>query len=102
MSKNVLRKRVSSKSLSRAHLGQIEVLKVLYQRNLEDSDGPLSVDQIVSCSKLTDDKEVRRHLLILEGQKLVSPFPEGDFTSEMWKITNDGARAAKTITKALV
>lgn len=43
----------------------------------------------------SDEKEVQRSLYILEGHKFVTPFPEGDFTSKTWQITETGMRALK-------
>ena len=62
----------------------------------------LEISEIAEKSGLSDEREVQRYLLILEGQKLVSPFPEGDFTSSRWYITTEGIRAIRTITGSVV
>ena len=48
-------------------------------------------------SGIRDEKETQRFLFILEGQKLVSPFPEGDFTSKIWQITSHGVQTLRQI-----
>jgi hypothetical protein len=52
-------------------------------------------------SGLADEKETQRFLFILEGQKLVTPFPEGDFTSKIWQITNQGMQTLKQISSTM-
>ena len=91
------------KVISDSYLHQISVLKTL------SVDTPpvtthalrqLQISEIAERSGLKDEKEVLRYLYILEGQKLVSPHPQGDFTSRMWCITTDGVRALKTISQS--
>jgi hypothetical protein len=91
MSKNA-KKRVSETVLS-----QITVLKTLSKDPTGKNPVGLSmeIDRIIEKSGLGDEKEVLRYLYILEGQKLVNPVPEGDFTSKIWKITSEGLRALK-------
>ena len=57
----------------------------------------LLLSEILERSGIDDEKEVQRYLYILEGQKLVTPMPEGDFTSKNWQITRDGVRILKLI-----
>lgn len=57
----------------------------------------LQISEIAELSGLRDEKETQRYLFILEGQKLVSPFPDGDFTSKVWQITNQGVQTLKHI-----
>ncbi len=61
----------------------------------------LEISEIAERSGLDDEKEVLRSLYILEGAKFVSPNPVGDFTSKIWRITDDGVRAFQTITAEL-
>lgn len=53
------------------------------------------ITEIVSGTGIRDSDEVLRALYTLEGKSLVSPFPEGDFTSNQWKITNFGLKALR-------
>jgi hypothetical protein len=55
------------------------------------------IEEINVNSGLNDEKETQRYLFILEGQKLVSPYPEGDFTSKTWYITKRGLEAVKLV-----
>ncbi len=58
------------------------------------------IQEIAELCGLKDEKEVQRYLFILEGQKYVSPSPQGDFTSKVWQITSEGARVLKDINKS--
>lgn len=98
MSKETQQKR----TLSESHVNQINVLRALYQTQIEAIDGNTRhyhIHEIAQMSGLRDEKETQRYLFILEGQKLVSPSPEGDFTSRVWHITRQGMKAVKVITK---
>lgn len=61
----------------------------------------LDVDQVAELSGLGDDKEALRFLYILEGHKLVSPFPKGDFTSKTWQITEEGLKVWASISSEM-
>jgi hypothetical protein len=96
------------KTVSDAHLNQISVLKALApdkhistETTLGQSPKQFQIEEIVERSGLKDEKEVQRYLYILEGQKLVAPYPAGDFTSRSWHITREGQRAVKVISKAM-
>lgn len=56
----------------------------------------LLINEIIERSGL-DERDVQRSLYILEGQKLVCPLPEGDFTSKHWQLTTDGTKILKLI-----
>jgi hypothetical protein len=88
------------KVISESYAHQINVLKTL------SADGtcppPRQLSEIAERSGLKDEKEVLRYLYILEGQKLVSPQPEGDFTSKTWCITKDGVRALGLVSQSTV
>ena len=95
--------------LSDSHQRQIKVLKTLKGESeqpvaigntalaLSADSRHFNINEIAEMSGLQDEKEVQRYLFILEGQKLVAPFPEGDFTSKTWHITSNGVKALKTI-----
>ena len=60
----------------------------------------LQIEQIAQRSGMRDEKEIQRYLYIMEGQKLVSPFPEGDFTSKTWYVTSHGMKTLKMIARS--
>ena len=96
---NVKPKRKSS--LDDSHLNQIIILKSIcaltFSKSTADISAGCQINEIAARSGLKDEKEVLRYLFILEGQKLVAPCPDGDFTSKYWKITKDGVEAVRSI-----
>ena len=90
-----------AKGLSESHRNQIQVLRLLSGTNGRQSSQQYEITDIARMSGVKDEKEVQRYLLILEGQKLVSPFPEGDFTSRRWQITSQGMQAMKKIARTI-
>ena len=94
----------ASRTLSESHKYQIQVLRSLCaeeQQKRLNAARQYELSEIAVMSGLDDEKEVQRYLLILEGQKLVSPFPEGDFTSRRWQITTAGLKAMKRINRSV-
>ena len=90
------------KRLSPSSLSQIQILSALSQApGNTDEPRKLQINEIAERSGLKDEKETQRFLFILEGQKLVSPYPAGDFTSKLWTITNQGVQTLKQITSAM-
>jgi len=88
----------SQRKLSCSHNNQISVLRTLsYKGFTHTPPRQFQINEIAELSGVCDEKEVQRYLFILEGQKLVAPFPEGDFTSKVWHITKVGQRALRTI-----
>jgi hypothetical protein len=92
------------KRLSPSSVSQIQILNALAPHQAITAIEPrrLQIDEIAEISGLRDEKETQRFLFILEGQKLVSPFPEGDFTSKTWQITNQGVQTLKQISAVMV
>ncbi|MBN8550581.1 MAG: hypothetical protein J0M12_14795 [Deltaproteobacteria bacterium] len=92
------------KNVSESYLNQITVLKTLSREPVAaiNNPRPYQLAEIAELSGLRDEREVQRYLFILEGQKLVSPHPAGDFTSKTWQITRDGMRALKVIQRSAV
>jgi len=89
------------KVLSDSSVQQINILKVLSRQSATTaSGGQYHINEIASRSGLNDERETQRCLYILEGQKLVTPLPPGDFTSKTWQITQDGLRALSTIARS--
>ncbi len=88
-----------TKNISESYLNQITVLRTLSKDTPPTNPRLFQLNEIAELSGLRDEREVQRYLFILEGQKLVAPHPEGDFTSKTWQITRDGIRALRVIQK---
>ncbi|MEY4700161.1 MAG: hypothetical protein RL326_348 [Pseudomonadota bacterium] len=91
------------KRLSPSSVSQIQILNALAPVSAGAVAEPrrLDINEIAERSGLRDEKETQRFLFILEGQKLVTPFPEGDFTSKIWQITNQGVQTLRHISSAM-
>ena len=96
----------SQKSMAVTAVKQIAVLKSLSHSDRagvvpQSSDSPkhFEISEIAQMSGIKDERETQRYLYILEGQKLVSPYPPKDFTSTRWHITKEGMHAVKLISK---
>jgi len=91
------------KRLSPSSVSQIQILNALAPVSAGAPTEPrrLDINEIAERSGLRDEKETQRFLFILEGQKLVTPFPEGDFTSKIWQITNQGVQTLRHISSAM-
>jgi DNA-binding IclR family transcriptional regulator len=92
-----------NKRLSPSSISQIQILNALANGATGGSNEPrrLEITEIAERSGLRDEKETQRFLFILEGQKLVSPFPEGDFTSKIWQITSQGVQTLRQISSVM-
>jgi len=89
------------KVLSDSYVQQINILKVMSREAAATrSRKEFHINEIAAQSGLLDERETQRCLYILEGQKLVTPLPPGDFTSKTWQITKDGLRALSTIARS--
>jgi len=91
------------KRLSPSSVSQIQILNALapVEKVTHIEPKRLQIGEIAEISGLRDEKETQRFLFILEGQKLVSPFPEGDFTSKTWQITTHGVQTLRQISTAI-
>lgn len=91
------------KRLSPSSVSQIQILNALASCLSPGASEPkrLEITEIAQRSGLVDEKETQRFLFILEGQKLVTPFPEGDFTSKLWQITTQGVQTLRQISSAM-
>lgn len=89
--------------LSQSSVNQIQILHALADSQQNNVGAPprLEILEITEKSGLADEKETQRFLFILEGQKLVAPFPEGDFTSKVWQITQQGRQTLQQISTAM-
>lgn len=93
----------TSRTLSEAHKRQIEILQVMAEHiSVAGQVRQFEINELCTLSTIKDEKEMTRYLLILEGQKLVSPYPEGNFTSSRWILTKEGARAIRVFTRPTV
>lgn len=93
----------AKKKINDTYVNQINVLRILSQQGIIDSDPrPFQINEIADLSGLKDERETQRYLFILEGQKLVAPFPAGDFTSSAWHITKQGLKTLRSISQAMV
>lgn len=89
------------KRLTPSSMSQIQILNALAPHSTPTPEPRrLQITEIAQISGLVDEKETQRFLFILEGQKLVSPFPEGDFTSKVWQITNQGVQTLRHISSS--
>jgi hypothetical protein len=83
-------------------MSQIQILSALAPNSAPTPEPlRLQINEIAELSGLRDEKETQRFLFILEGQKLVSPFPEGDFTSKTWQITSQGVQTLRHISSSI-
>jgi len=89
-----------SRILGEGYVQQFNVLRALSKNG--GASRPVHINEIAEQAGLGDEREIQRCLYILEGQKLVTPQPEGDFTSKIWQITKDGVRALHVIQTATV
>ena len=106
MTERLIVKNSNSKNkplVNETHRQQISVLRILSGDIPAISNEPkaLQIDEIAELGGL-DERETQRYLFILEGQKLVSPQPVGDFTSKTWQITRNGIRALKTFERSTI
>lgn len=92
--------KAAKKAISDSHQHQIRILRILSHPGIESR--MFQLNEIVELSGMRDEKEVQRYLYILEGQKLVSPHPAGDFTSKTWHVTREGLKAWRIISKSPV
>lgn len=94
-------KRGFVRNLSDNHIKQISILQALSKEPATTTANPRQYhfNEIARHSGLSDEKELQRCLFILEGQKLVEPYPAGDFTSKTWHITRRGLKAIKSISE---
>ncbi len=92
----------SNKRISDSHKNQIKMLRALSANVVTAPAKALQITEIAQAIGINDEREIQRNLFILEGQKLVSPLPAGDFTSRTWSITNEGLRAVKVIENSSV
>jgi len=92
----------SLRHLNESYIHQIHVLKAICGAAITGGKSkPFDISEVAEMSGLKDDKETLRYLYILEGHKLVTPFPIGDFTSKTWQVTEEGVKAWKQISSEL-
>lgn len=91
--------RRDKKQNDKALFSQIEysVLKCLSTKRRAPSSNATEISEISCTTGIRDSEEVLRALYTLEGKSLVEPEPRGDFTSNIWQITDFGVRALDMI-----
>jgi hypothetical protein len=86
------------------HFSQLEVgvLRCLVEKNNRPNSTNLTeLSEIIQSTSVRDQDEILRALYTLEGKGLVSPDPEGDFTSSRWKATEHGVGTMSVIEVSL-
>lgn len=90
----------------REHVNEIE-LAILRFLSVNSAFGQIpedvktiEVSQISTNIGVKDKDEVVRALYTLEGKSLARPYPNGDFTSNQWHITDVGLEAMKLLKDA--
>jgi len=92
----------SKNKIPDSYINQISILRVLAQEtSADEQQRQFQIHEIAELSGLVDERETQRCLFILEGQKLVSPYPPGDFTSKSWHITKHGTKTYRSIARSL-
>ncbi|HMO02552.1 MAG TPA: hypothetical protein PKD37_03965 [Oligoflexia bacterium] len=92
---------IKSRIFNVSTISQINILKALANSSTKSGRraSTMSVVEIAKRSAIGDEKETIRYLYILEGQRLVSPQPPGDFTAKFWAITPQGLDLLKSVVK---
>ena len=73
---------------------EYSVLKCLKgRRSASRQAAATEIAEISFTTGIKDNDEVLRALYTLEGKNLVEPEPQGDFTSNVWQITDIGVHA---------
>lgn len=75
---------------------QVSVLQYMVAQSPTDNVRQFRISDIASQLN-RDEKDVQRSLYVLEGHKLVTPMPPGDFTSNSWCVTETGLSAVKSL-----
>ncbi|RME57286.1 MAG: hypothetical protein D6780_08705 [Candidatus Dadabacteria bacterium] len=84
------------KKIDKSHLNQLKVLKAMFIASAPDfENSPVDISHIASLSGVNDEDDVQRCLFILEGQRLVCPYPKGNFTSKQWLLTKEGVKVVQ-------
>lgn len=80
---------------------EVDVIRCLADKKLKSGHNMTELIEITQSTMLRDQDEILRALYTLEGKALVSPEPEGDFTSTKWKITDAGMGTLEVIENSL-
>ena len=85
---------------------QFELVKFMHrnadQQSCAPTEAQYTVADMVEGTDIGTADEVLRALYIMEGQKMVTPFPIGDFTSSHWCLTDGGADIASKLIRGVV
>ncbi len=77
---------------------EVTILKSLSKTRASETS-TIEVSELSTSTGIKDNDEVLRALYTLEGKSLARPYPEGDFTSNSWKITQTGIKALGLMTE---
>ncbi len=86
------------------HFSKLEVgvIRCLAEKKLKAMNTNLTdLSELAQFTQVRDQDEILRALYTLEGKGLVSPDPEGDFTSSKWKLTDAGFGTLEVIEQSL-
>jgi len=74
---------------------EVTVLRSLHDAHSQPETHSTTVEvaELAATTGIKDNDEVLRALYTLEGKSLARPYPEGDFTSNAWRITQTGIKA---------
>jgi predicted transcriptional regulator len=78
---------------------QVSVLQFMVEQSPREEVKQFRITDIASQLN-KDEKDIQRSLYVLEGHKLVTPMPPGDFTSTSWCVTESGLSAVKSLNSA--
>ena len=82
---------------------EVDVIRCLADRKNKPVGTFLTeLSEITQVTMVRDQDEILRALYTLEGKGLVSPEPEGDFTSTKWKISEAGLGTLEVIEASLM
>ena len=82
-----------SKVAAKSQFTECELVVLQFLQEGRSKKGTFEISEIGAGIGLNDNDEILRALYTLEGRSLVTPDPEGNFTSKNWKITDDGVKA---------
>lgn len=80
---------------------EVEVARCLADKKARTGTNITELIEITHFCSIRDQDEILRALYTLEGKGLVSPDPEGDFTSTKWKMTEVGFGTLEVIENSI-
>ncbi len=80
----------SGQGLNEAEVKTFQLLIALGSYAKSKGKRLFRLSEVGAISGINDQRELTRYLYRLEGHKLVSADPPGNFTSENWYVTDEG------------